>query len=100
MNEDKATRYHRLRRRAVVVSSAWAVVLLTGLLLSGLSRTLSDAASAITAGWPAPVRLPLAVCAWVAGVVAAYEIGVLPLAFYTEFTLERRYGLSRQSAAS
>jgi STE24 endopeptidase len=36
----------------------------------------------------------------VAAVVAIHEIGALPLAFYTGFTLERRYGLSRQSAAS
>ncbi len=100
MNEDKATRYHRLRRRAVLASSAWTVVLLAGLLPSGLSRTLSDAASAIATGWPAPLRLPLAVCAWVAAVAVMHEIGALPIAFYSGFTLERRYGLSRQPAAS
>jgi hypothetical protein len=28
MNEDKATRYHRLRRRALLLSAAWRVFLL------------------------------------------------------------------------
>jgi STE24 endopeptidase len=100
MNEDKATRYHRLRRRALAASAAWGVVLLAGVLLSGLSRHLSDAASALVAGLPAVFRLPATVCVWVTAVFAVYELGALPLSFYSGFTLERRYGLSRQRAAS
>ena len=43
MNEDKATRYHRLRRRALLLSAAWRVFLLAFLIVSGLAQALRDA---------------------------------------------------------
>ena len=49
MNEDKATRYHRLKRQASVASLVWGVALLGGLLWSGASLTLRDAAESIGA---------------------------------------------------
>ena len=48
MNEDKATRYQRLRRRLNLASATWTVSLLALLLLSGGSvalRNVSDAVS-------------------------------------------------------
>jgi len=46
MNEDKSTRYQRLKRRASVASLVWTVVLFTGLLATSGSRTLRDIAEA------------------------------------------------------
>jgi len=99
MNEDKATRYHRLRRRAVTLGVTWRVLLLAGLLFSGLSHTIRDASEALTAPAPVWLRLPLAACAWALAAALVHDIGALPLSVYGGFTLDRRYGLSRQSAA-
>ena len=42
MNEDKSSRYHRLKRRGDVLERLWGVLLLGGLLATGLSRGLRD----------------------------------------------------------
>src|SRR5216684_1236370 len=92
MNEDKATRYNRLKRRATVCSVVWNVVCLAGLALTGFSRALRDAGSAIVpSGHPA-----LVVAGYVALLSAVNEIGALPIAFYSGFLVERRYGLSNE----
>lgn len=98
MNEAKASRYHRLRRRAVLLTAAWAVVWLAVLVLSGLSSSLGRATALAASGLPSILRLPAAVSLWALVVVAVYEAGALPLAWYAGFALERRYGLSRQRA--
>ena len=89
MNEDKAARYHRLKRRVSVASLAWSVLLLAGLVASGGHIALRDAA----------VRLvPFApVFGYVLLLSTISEAGGLPLAFYGGFVLERRYGLSTQT---
>ena len=46
MNEDKATRYHRLKRQTHVMSLVWSVAFLGGLLWSGLTLTLRSGADA------------------------------------------------------
>ncbi len=99
MNEDKAARYHRLRRRSVVLAAGWSVVLLAGLLLTGLSHHLRDAAGVIASSLPLPVILqpPVTVACWIVCVAALHEAGALPFAWFGGFVLERRYGLSRQS---
>jgi len=35
MNEDKAARYQRLRRRGLTLAAAWSVLFFAGLLLTG-----------------------------------------------------------------
>lgn len=99
MNEDKATRYHRLRRRALLMAAAWRVAVLAGLAASGLSHTLHAAAESAVLPLPAIVRFPLTVLLMVAAIAAMQEIGVLPAGFFSGHILERRYGLSRQPAA-
>ena len=42
MNEDRATRYHRLKRRAELASLAWSIVLLSGLMLTGISASMRE----------------------------------------------------------
>jgi STE24 endopeptidase len=100
MNEDKAARYHRLRRRAILLAAAWRVFLLAFLITSGLGHALRDASAAAAQPFPAILQFPLTVLAWVAVVVLVHDLGALPMAFFAGFLLERRYGLSRQPARS
>ena len=84
MNEDKATRYNRLKRRVSVVSLVATVILLLVLLATGGSLVLRDAARS-------------SVLAYVALFSILNEAIALPLAFYSGFVLERRYGLSTET---
>jgi STE24 endopeptidase len=99
MNEDKAARYHRLRRRSVALAAGWSVLLLAGLLLTGFSHLIRDAAAALAAAARVPgyLQLPVTVAGWITMVGALHEIGALPIACFSGFLLERQYGLSRQS---
>jgi STE24 endopeptidase len=98
VNEDKATRYQRLKRRGSVASMLWGVLLLGGLTATGLSASLRNAAEAIAG--------PIAPGSWHAtGTVLFFvvllsllnEIVALPLSFYSGFLLERQYELSRET---
>jgi len=101
MNEDKAARYHRLRRRSVVCAAAWSVLLLAMLLLTGASHAIRDGAAALASGLrlPGVLHLPVTVAVWIVIVGAIHEAGALPFAWFGGFVLERRYGLSRQRPA-
>ncbi len=100
MNEEKATRYHRLKRRASIASLMWTASLLAGLAGSGLSiqlRTVSQSlAGRITANGPSS---PLVVAIFVVILVLLNELGGLPIAFYSGFLVEVRYGLSNERLA-
>jgi STE24 endopeptidase len=99
MNEDKASRYHRLKRQASVLSFAWSLALLGGVLWSGASLTLRNVAERVAAvpGGPDAWQASLAVVIYVAMLSALAEAGSFPLAIYSEFLLERRYGLSNET---
>ena len=79
MNETRSGRYHRLKRRAGVVSLVWAATLL-GIFL-----------------WLRP-SIPL--WRYVLLLAAAHELVALPIAFYSSFVLERRYELSTEPFAT
>ncbi len=101
MNEDKATRYNRLKRMAGVGALAWGVVYLGVLLVSGGSAGLRAAAESLASvSAPSSVHGVITIVAYVALLMVLHEVGSLPLAFYGGYILERRYGLSRQSLAS
>jgi STE24 endopeptidase len=91
VTEDKATRYHRLKRRSEVLALLWSAVCFSGLLLSGASRFLGELAVSLSAGWPL-----LSVVWMVAALLLVHEAGALPLAWYGGYVLERRYELTRQ----
>src|SRR5262245_25279733 len=91
MNEDKAARYHRLKRRSAILSGTLTVALLAWLQLSGGSLFLRNAAAAIPGE-------PVAVFVLLLGL--ALEAVSLPLSFYRHFILERRFGLSKASPES
>jgi len=99
MNEDKASRYHRLKRRTSIVSLAWGVVLLVGLLLTGLSievRDLADSWADHLGVWPRLVPI-VALSAYLVLVGAINEVISLPLGFYSGYVVEHRYELSTQT---
>ena len=86
MNEDRSSRYHRLKRQASIASVAWSLVLLAGLLFSGASLALRNFSG----------DGAFAIVFYVGLLLLLNELGGLPLAFYSGFVLERRYGLSEE----
>lgn len=94
MNEDKATRYHRLCRRATVLSIAGGIAALLALLEGGASLFVRDAITSWTSASPSS---PSTVALYVLALVAACQALRLPVAFYQSFLLERRYGLSSET---
>ena len=100
MNEDRASRYHRLKRWSHVAALGWTLVLFIGLLWSGASIALRDlaerTASSIvgSGGWHAGI----AVVVYVGLLLLLNEIGGLPMSLYSGFMLEHRYGLSTERA--
>lgn len=98
MNEDKATRYNRLRRQAGVASVGWGVLLLLGLALSGGSLAVRDTAEGLASVLVGEAQQrAVSVVIYTVLLTLLYEVGGVPLGLYSEFVLERRYGLSRQS---
>jgi STE24 endopeptidase len=94
-NEDKATRYHRLRRRASLLGTVLAALLLIVLVLTGWSATLRDAARVLAGD-----SFFFTIVCYVILIALLSEALQLPLAFYQGVTLERRYGLSTQTTGS
>jgi STE24 endopeptidase len=97
VNEDKAARYHRLKRRVSLVSLAWSILLLGGLLATDASLGLRDWAEGLARIAPASLASTATVVFYVTGLTVISEIGSIPLAFYSTFVVERRYGLSNES---
>jgi STE24 endopeptidase len=98
VNEDKATRYHRLKRQASVVSMLWGVLLLGGLTATGWSASLRNAAErAASTAAPASWHTAATVLFFVLLLSVLNEIAGLPLGFYSGFLLERQYELSKET---
>jgi Zn-dependent protease with chaperone function len=93
MNEDKAARYHRLRRRATVLSTLMAVGSLVALLVFGWSAWLAAWSRAAAGG-------AIAVPVFAAALAVGWEVLSFPLAFYSSFVLDRKYGLSSEPVAA
>ena len=89
-NEDKATRYHRLQRRASVLATLAGALLLVVLIVTGASAALRSAVITKID------FLPLSVTAYVMAVFFCYELVQLPFAYYQGVVLEQRYGLSTE----
>jgi len=92
MNEDKATRYNRLRRRAGLSATALGALFLLVLVVSGRSVSMRETAASLAHG-----SFLLTVIVYVVLLALLSEVVQLPLAFYQGVTLERRYGLSTQT---
>jgi STE24 endopeptidase len=92
VNEDKATRYHRLGRRAGFLSTVWTAVILCVVIFSGGSAALRAWASSITDGNPA-----LVVLVYVLVLSVVIDVATIPFSLYRGFMLERRYGLATET---
>jgi STE24 endopeptidase len=97
LNEDKSTRYHRLRRRADLLGTAVAGVLLLGLLLLGGAHRLRELAAAIAQWLPGGLEEAMTVVVLTILIALFLQIVELPFAFYQGHLLEHRYGLSTQA---
>jgi STE24 endopeptidase len=95
VNEDRASRYHRLHRRAVIASTIVGAAWLIVLIVTGASAALARITSATAAAMPSPAGRVVAMVLFVAVVVAGYEAVTLPFTVF-RFALERRYGLSSE----
>src|SRR5687768_11078493 len=92
MNEDKATRYHRLGRRAGILSTFCTALILLGLLFAGGSRGFRERAADVAGANPT-----LIVGLYVLLLSIVFDAATLPFSFYRGFLLERRYGLSTET---
>jgi STE24 endopeptidase len=97
VNEDKASRYHRLKRRAVVANVTLQAGLLAGLVVSGWSVRLREAAMTVAAAEPAA---PLTILFYIAALSVIQAIVSLPVIWYDGYVLEQRFGLSSESAGA
>lgn len=97
MNEDRAARYHRLRRRAAAVSIAAGAAGLAALLTLGGARDLADWAHGLGAGLPLRFQGVLAVAIFASIVTIGWEVVAFPIAVYSSFALDRKYGLSSET---
>jgi STE24 endopeptidase len=97
VNEDKATRYHRLRRRASTLSLAVSTLGLVLLVALRLAATLRDAlerlAAALVTGPSA--QAVLVVLLYTAVLVLLLDLITFPFSLFREWTLEHRYELDR-----
>ena len=91
-NEDKAARYHRLRRRAAILSACLGAIFLLVLFIAGWSASLRAAAAELSGG-----SFVGTVLLYVLVLAILHDVVQLPLAFYEGVTLERRYELSTES---
>lgn len=100
MNEDKSTRYHRLRRRADLAGTIAVGLVLLGLAWTGASvrmrELLHDLASLVL---PAGLEESAAVVLVSLAVFVILQIVEFPFSWYQGFALEHRYGLSTQPGA-
>jgi STE24 endopeptidase len=99
MNEDKAARYHRLRRRSAILGVLWSGSFLAGLTLAGGAQRLGAlAADLASLSGSSPAWLPtVQVAAFVIFASLLHDLVGLPLAFYGGLVLDRRHGLSSET---
>lgn len=97
MNEHKATRYHRLKRRAELAGTAAAGLALVLLVITGAAVRLRESASMPGMTFAAGYEETVTVIVFAAMVLLLLQLVELPFAFYHGFVLEHRYGLSNET---
>ncbi len=95
--EDKSTVYHRLRRRADLLGTAFAGVLLLALSFGGGGQWMREKAAAVGQWVPGGFEEPVTVALVTLMLVLVLQVIELPFAYYQGHQLEHRYGLSTQS---
>jgi STE24 endopeptidase len=97
VNEDKASRYHRLRRRAELAGTVAAGTFLLSLLLTGGSLALREMGSIVGMAIANGYEEPGTVVGYAIALAIALGVIELPFAFYQGYLLEHRYGLSNET---
>lgn len=100
MNEAKAARYQRLRRRADTISAAAGILVLAASGLTDLGMALARWATAVVSGVPSPLRTIAAVVVFVTVLAAALEVLALPAVIYLGVTLDRRFKRAEKSVGA
>lgn len=90
MNESKATRYQRLRRRSQVISLAAGAALLVLIAATRLSDRLAQAAIGLSIGVPAALQPAAALALFVGALVLAAELMALPVSIHSASQASRR----------
>lgn len=96
MNEDRASRYHRLRRRALYGSTLAGAAWLVWLIASGASTRLGAWAFGLFGSLPPLPGRALGVALVVLAVACGLELVSVPFEFYRGFIIDRQYGLSSE----
>ncbi len=91
MNESKATRYHRWRRRAQVAGSGSALLMLELVAWPPSSGWLAGLAAAFTGGWQHPLQPAVELGVFVVLLVLVWEAASLPATGYVALRLDRAY---------
>jgi STE24 endopeptidase len=99
VNEEKSTKYHRLRRRADLAGAALGGLVLLGLSVSGAALRLREAAAGGASLLPFGLEEPATVVFMTVATLVLLQLIEWPFAFYQGFVLEHRYGLSTQSVS-
>jgi STE24 endopeptidase len=97
VNEDKATRYHRLRRRASTLSLAVSTLALVLLVALRLAASLRDGLERLAGSFTASpaAQAMVVVLLFTAALVLLLDLLTFPFSLFREWTLERRYELDR-----
>ncbi|MGH9408515.1 MAG: M48 family metalloprotease [Vicinamibacterales bacterium] len=100
MNEDRAARYHRLKRRSIYASTIAGAAWLVWLLWSGASAWVAAHAFRLFGTLSAMPAHALGIVVVVFVTACGFEAVSLPFEFYRSFLLEREYGLSSELLGS
>ena len=92
MNETRAARYQRLKRRTQAAGVVSGGVMLALLVVTPGARWLDGWAQSVGAGAPEPVASLVALGAFVTCAVVLWELIALPSALYWALTVGRKYG--------
>jgi len=91
MNETKASRYQRLRRRTEAVSVVSGGAMLALLVLTPASRQLADWSIAAARGFYAPLQAPASLTVFVLCAVLLWQLVALPAVLYLGLAVDRRF---------
>ncbi len=97
MNEAKATRYQRLRRRAHAADVLCGAALLAGLALTPAAHGLAQWARAVGRRAPWPLGGGLAVAGFLGVLILLWEAVSLPAVLYLWFWVDRRFKAATDS---
>ena len=92
MNETRATRYQRLKRRAHVAAALSSGAMLAVIALTPMASLLADVARTIASGLPPAARAFVAFASFLASVVVLCELASLPSRIYLRLRVDSRYG--------